>query len=214
MKTSEFLGRGLKMSNLWMGRDSIKDEIQLTDSECCIVFDFGCYFPYSNFNILTFGFSLGMEGFNDYKINHRYPNKGYQTISKKYGRKVSKIGYPYTMKLNEQFPILLCLKVGIKNQYITLVFLLKTNMTKDKPICSLELNYDFDKNKFYFMSHAKAESEGWYRYIWRSHEDENDEKGSNDILLSSPRKVDDNSYTLLYDDIIEPCPSSLSELLL
>lgn len=153
-----------------------------------------------------------MEEFDDYKINHRYPNKGYQTISKKYGRKVSKIGYPYTMKLNEQIPILLCLKVGIKNQYITLVFFLRTNMTKDKPICGLELNYNFDKNEFYFVSHEKTENYGWYHHIWRSHEVENKERGSNDILLNSPRKVGDNSYTLLYDDIIEPFPLSLSEI--
>lgn len=79
-------------------------------------------FPYSNSNGLTFDFSLGMEEFKDYKINNRYSNKYYQTISRKYRRKVSKIGYPYVMKLNEQAPMLLTLKIGIEDKYITLVF--------------------------------------------------------------------------------------------
>lgn len=34
-------------------------EIQLADDECCLVFDFGCYFPYSNTEDLIFDFSLG-----------------------------------------------------------------------------------------------------------------------------------------------------------
>lgn len=79
----------------------IKDEIQLAEDECCIVFDFGCYFPYSNPEVLVFDFSLGMETIKDYKLNKRYSNKCYQTISRKYGRKVSKVGYPYVMKINE-----------------------------------------------------------------------------------------------------------------
>ena len=39
----------------------VKDEIQLADDECCIVFDFGCYFPYSNFEVLNFNFTLGVD---------------------------------------------------------------------------------------------------------------------------------------------------------
>jgi hypothetical protein len=191
-----------------------KDEIQLADNECCIVFDFGCYFPYSNFEILTFDFSLGMEEFDDYKLNHRYPNKHYQTISKKYGRKVSKIGYPYIMKLDEQFQILLCLKLGIKEKYITTIFPLQTNMTKDKPTCGLSFHYYFDENKFQFMSLEKLEDKGWHHHIWSSHEVENDGKSYKDVLMRTPRRVDDNSSTLIYEDIIEPFPATLSDLML
>jgi hypothetical protein len=197
-----------------MNRELIKDEIRFTDSECCIIFDFGCYFPYSNIEILTFDFSLGMEEFDDYKINHRYPNKGYQTISKKYGRKVSKVGYPYIMKLDEQSPILLCLKVGIKKQYITMIFPLQTNMTKDKPTCALSFQYDFVKSEFYFISHEKAENQCWYHHIWRNYEVESDKKSDSDVLLNTPCKVGDDSYTFLYDNIIEPCPATLSDLML
>lgn len=190
----------------------IKDEIQLLDNECCIVFDFGCYFPYANFEILTFDFSLGMEEFEDYKINHRYRNKNYQTISKKYGRKVSKVGYPYILKLDEQIPFLLSLKVGIKKQYITIILPIETNMTKDKPICGLSLRYNFDKSQINFMSHEKNDNGGWYTHTWKNYQGENDRKGDNDILLDPPCEISNN--TILYENVIEPCPVTFSNLLL
>lgn len=195
-------------------REQIQNEIQLADDECCIVFDFSCYFPYANPEILTFDFSLGMEEFTDYKLNHRYPNHGYQTISKKYGRKVSKIGYPYIMKLNEQGPMLLTIKVGLKGEYITMVFPIRTNMTKDKAVCGLSLHYNFDKSEFHFFSHEKSEDGGWDPYYWYSHEIENGQKRDNDIILNTPYMVDKDSRTILYDDIIEPRPVTLMDLLL
>ncbi|MFT9076318.1 hypothetical protein [Ethanoligenens sp.] len=192
-----------------------KSEIQLLNNECCLVFDFGCYFPYSNFEMLTFNFSLGLEEFDDYKINHRYPNKNYHTISKKYGRKLSKIGYPYIMKLDEQSPMLLCLKAGINKQYITMIFPVQTNMTKDRPVSGLSLRYDFDKSEFHFTSYKKSVNRGAYHpHIWRNHEIEGDRKGNNDILLNPPCKVGGGSCTLLYDNVIEPCSTTLSDLLL
>lgn len=197
-----------------MNRELIKDEIKLTNDECCIVFDFGCYFPYSNSDILTFDFSLGMNKFDDYKLNHRYPNKCYQTISKKYGRKVSKLGYPYIMKLNEQSPMLLNLKVGLKGQCITTIFPIQTKMTKDKPVCGLTLHWDFDKSNFRFISYEKEDNGGWQQHNWYSYEVETDRMGDSDILLGTPQKVDDDSFTIIYSDIIELFPTPLLELVL
>ena len=191
----------------------IKKEIELSDDECCIVFDFGCYFPYSNFEILTFDFSLGMEEFCDYKINHRYPNKHYHTISKKYGRKVSKLGYPYIIKLSEQSPMLLCLKVGIKEQYITAIFPIQTSMTKDKPICGLSLHYNFDKTEFCFTSCEKVTDGGWHLHRWLNYGMKDDRRSDNDILLI-PHRVNEDSYTLIFDNIIKPYSSSLSDFAL
>jgi hypothetical protein len=190
----------------------MNSEIELAEDEGCIIFDFGCYFPYSNPDILTFDFSLGMEKFDDYKINHRYPNKYYQTISKKYGRKVSKIGYPYIIKLNEQSNILLCLNVGIKSQYVTLIFPLVTRLTKDAPICSLSLHYNFDKNEFCFMSQENTNN-GIIRHSWRNYEEKNGKKSDNDIFLNLPCRMDNDSSTLLYNDAIELSPCPLSQLL-
>lgn len=200
-----------------MNRELIENEIQLADDECCIVFDFGCYFPYSNVEILTFGFSLGIVEFDDYKINHRYPNKNYQTISKKYGRKISKLGYPYIMKLDEQkdqIPMLLRLRIGLKKQVLNLVFPLLTDMTKDKPICGLSLHYDFDKSEFHFTSHEKAKDVGWYCHNWYSCKVESNRKCDNDIILNPPQSIGDDSNMIVYDDIIKPYSLPLLDLCL
>ncbi|EGT4141295.1 hypothetical protein EQY97_10175 [Clostridium perfringens] len=190
----------------------VKNEINLAKDECCIVFDFGCYFPYSNINELTFDFALGMEQFNDYKINSRYPNKYYKTISRKYGRKVSKIGYPYVMKLNEQNPILLCLNIGVKDKYITLIFPIHTKMTKDKPICALKFHYMFDENKFYFISHEKSKELSYHQHIWKNYKSENETNNDNEILLNV-LSIDKDSNTIIYEDIVEPYSLSLQDLL-
>ena len=34
---------------------------KISEGKGCIVFDFGCYFPYSNQDILTLNFKLGKE---------------------------------------------------------------------------------------------------------------------------------------------------------
>lgn len=62
----------------------------------CIVFDFGIAPFWDNIDIKL---SLGSVELPDQKINHRYRNKSYYTITRKYGRKLSKIGYPYFFPL-------------------------------------------------------------------------------------------------------------------
>lgn len=190
-----------------MDRKLIESEIKLADDECCVVFDFGCYFPYSNAEVLKFDFSLGMKEFEDFRINHRYPNKNYQTISKTYGRKVSRLGYPYIMKLNEQGIMLLRLRVGTKESYGNLIFSLMTNMTKEKPICYLCLHYNFDENNFHFSTNEKLVNGDWCPHNWYSHAVNC--ITDKDVLLDTPRRADD---TLIYEDIITPYPCALSDL--
>lgn len=187
----------------------LRKEIDLKEDECCIVFDLGCYFPYANQDVLVFDFSLGEEKFSDYKKNHRYPNKGYQTISKKYGRKVSKVGYPYIMKLNEQHPMLLCVKIGLKdnenkNHYVSLVFPIETTMTKESPFCTLTLQYIFDDNKFTIYSTEEIEKGCRYLHRWLS--EEPDVKEESDIVMNC-RRVED-SFTLVYENVVTPYPLS------
>ena len=127
------------------------NEIKLKEDECCIVFDFGCYFPYEDADHLFFDFEFDEQIFNDKVINHRYPNKSYQTITKKYGRRLSKVGYPYIFKLDNQKLKMLHVKIGLqaeglKEQHITLNIPIETHMTKDKPACALTLHYFFDKD--------------------------------------------------------------------
>lgn len=198
-----------------MKNENIINEIQLASDECCIVFDFACAFPYSNPEILTFNFALGSEEFDDYKLNHRFSSKEWQTISKKYGRKISKIGYPYIMKLKEQAPMLLCIRIGIKEQYITMIFPVQTDMTKDSPVCGVSFRYDFDKCEFVFTTYEKnATSVGWKPHTWRSHKKESERfNEKNDIWLNAPCLIEE-AHTMIFEDVIEPCASRIEDLLL
>jgi len=192
------------------------DEIQLAEDECCIIFDFGCYFPYSNSEILIFDFSLGEIELGDKKINHRYINKGYQTISRTYGRRVSKLGYPYVMKLKEQEqPMLLCLKVGLKDKFITLMFPVVTKMTKEQPVCNLSLHYIFDKDEMHFQSHYICDDgKGWLTTEWVNFEIEEERKHKGMVVLQKPHRASDGDMIIIFDDIIEPHPSTIQDLLL
>lgn len=88
---------------------------EISKGKGCIVFDFACYFPYADQDFLIFKFKLGEEELEPYKYNHRYPNKDYVTISKKMGRRVSRIGYPVFVDLNEEYFFILEIEVGIKD---------------------------------------------------------------------------------------------------
>lgn len=112
-------------------------------ANACIVFDFGIISYLENLN---FSFSLGLEKITDIKLNKRYPNKDYRTISRKYGRKLSKIGYPYMLKLDEKIDevMLLVVHVGEKetDNYLEMVFPLEVHLSKEKPILNIRFLID------------------------------------------------------------------------
>ena len=116
-------------------------------ANACIVFDFGIINYLEN---LDFSFSLGMENMKDIKLNRRYPNKTYRTISRKYGRKLSKVGYPYMLKIEEKIDetILLAVRIGEKNtkNYLDMIFPLEIHLSKEKPVLEINflINEDFD----------------------------------------------------------------------
>ena len=205
-----------------MKKELFENEIQLAEDECCIIFDFACYFPYANVEVLEFGFSFGQVEHNDFKLNHRYPNKNYQTISKKYGRQLSKMGYPVVMKLSEQSPVRLVLKVGFHDNWqTTLIFPLLTNMTKERPVCALSLHFNFDwrtkekLGKFSFISYEKDEN-GWLQHRWRNYDIEDDVPAiPNDIIFETPDclKIEESIYTFIYKETITPFSSSLADLI-
>lgn len=80
----------------------LADEVTY-NHKACIVFDSIVYFPFENIRGSNFQFGVGIDGypFMDCELNHRYPNKEYYTISRKYGRRLSKIGYPYFLDLQD-----------------------------------------------------------------------------------------------------------------
>lgn len=115
--------------------------------------DIRILYPYSNTDVLSFGFGLVPETikltnnvtkrfetclFNDYLLNHRYPNKNYFTVSRKFGRKISKTGYPFYERLEKinLFKTLI-LKIGIKNSFCFFRFNLDFELTKENRVVNL-----------------------------------------------------------------------------
>ena len=98
---------------------------EISKGKGCIVFDFACYFPYADQDFLIFKFKLGEEELEPYKYNHRYPNKDYVTISKKMGRRVSRIGYPVFVDLNEEYFFILEIAMFIVHFYYGICSALK-----------------------------------------------------------------------------------------
>lgn len=190
--------------------NELSDEIE--NNKGCIVFDLGCYFPYSNWkDVLSFKFKLGEEKLEPYVLNHRYPNHGYATISKKSGRKLSKIGYPYFLELNMTHYILLTIEIGVQEQTMKLIFPVEVTLSKDKPVCGLTFHFNFesfDNPDFIFYSYKKAEDTGWYQYTWSNKEEK--ESNEKEIIMERPTLV--NKYTLLYKDVITPFSQKLNEL--
>lgn len=118
-----------------------------------------------------------LSGLEPYKYNHRYPNKDYVTISKKMGRRVSRIGYPVFVDLNEEYFFILEIEVGIKDyKTVKLDFPVIVKLTEEKPVCNLGFRFNFDAATFQFESYYEHENDGiiGHRHtIWTNKEDHN-----------------------------------------
>lgn len=177
----------------------------------CIVFDFGAYFPYDD--EIVFRIGVGLEKFTDQKTNHRYPNKNYHTISRTYGRKTSKIGYPYYIDITEltereEQIMLLDLEFGSPYEATSnSVFPLQLNLTKDKPVCGLSLRFIVEEWRFNFTSY-QWQDKGWIPIRWSNVAD------SEGII---PLNIADTNYKKaveLYDTTIEPLACKPEHLIL
>lgn len=165
-------------------------------ANACVVFDFGIINPLDN---LDFSFSLGMDEITDIKLNRRYPNKMYRTISRKYGRKLSKVGYPHMMKLDK--PIdetwLLAVRVGEKgtDNYLEMIFPLEVHLSKEKPILNIQLLIDEEFNLWVSSS----------RYLGNNTEEHvelTSEPNKNNCknILTTPTKS--GEHTLIFGDVL------------
>ena len=194
----------------------IREEISnplLSGKTGCIVFDFGAFFPYADDFSFTIG--LGLETLPDQKLNHRYPNKNYYTITRKYGRKLSKVGYPYYFDLSEskfsepenKQMFLLYVKTTIgkkteieKSKTVTAVFPLKPDLTKKKPVCSLSLRFNVEKMEYKFVSYEKKENDiGYIPIVWS-----NIPKDNMIPLILSGEINDEEKTMLMFNTVIEP----------
>lgn len=198
--------------------EQIYNEIseQTVQGKGCIVFDFGLFFPYRlrENEQIVFRFMLGMDDMQEQKVNHRYRNKGYYTITRKKGRGLYKCGYPHFFDFKEGEPVLylLCITFGLlkdgKEETIDLVFPLELHPTTEKPVFGLSLNLEFETGEFYFTSHEKDENGiGWKQHSWSIKQ------------LCSPytpleaAECDDESYTCIFVPSIKPFAQRPNELM-
>lgn len=192
----------------------ILDEVQekLSDGKTgCIIFDLACYFPYEA--KLTFDFRLGSKELTDKKVNHRYYNKAYHTISRTYGRKISKIGYPYFFDLDEYKSDIMLLNVTIGGGQsgeispLILIFPIEIKLTKSKPICSLSMRYDYHKGVCKFASNKRCKDLGWKSNYWTTIDEED-----NEAITLMNAEVDKSTNTVLFSDVITPYPDKPENL--
>ena len=194
----------------------IIEEVQteLDNNMGCIIFDLSCYFPYVEQEKLTIDFGIGLEKCDDIKLNHRYPNKGYVTVSKKNGRKLSKMGYPYFCELGKPLAMLLKINIGFKDEEdkITYIFPIEVNLTKEKPVCYLTFRQSFKTSFMKLFTTYHCEGGGWRTITWTNDTEEENFKGMTTIFLQSPNMIDEGVF--VYQDVITPVAQKTDELLI
>lgn len=101
------------------------------------------------------------SGFKDIKLNHRYPNHNWVTVSKKKGRSVCKLGYP-VIELVETLNDYKWLAIWCTFASTTSVeeclrwtycFNISAELSKEKPICELEVFFDLRKMCYTLETH-------------------------------------------------------------
>ena len=165
----------------------------LKDGEGCVVIDFGCYFPYANQKDMEIGISFDdNEKVQDSKPNHRYPNTGYSTLSRKYGKRVSRAGYPYIVKLGTtNFIMKLHMKMSRMN--IVLSFKMKCTLTKEKPVCDVEIRYLFDEGSIIIETYERKDKY-LYSKMWKNHRLDED-KDCTDLTIEGSDTIKKDEKT-------------------
>lgn len=202
----------------------------------CIVFDLGIAPFWDNIDIK---FSLGSVELPDQKINHRYNNKSYYTITRKYGRKLSKIGYPYffplqsaepshkdlwilalslTYHLDERREKFLKNNLEIEAVYpVEFFFPLQVCVTKENPVCSLSLRLWLAEEKpcITFKTSTCGADGVIHREIYTNLNDHPKCKSDIITMLDAPEEIpspDNHCHGLVYQTILKPHACSIEEL--
>lgn len=110
----------------------------LNMSDKLLVLDFGCFCKDLLTDNLHFDFRLGSHNCNNKKLNHRYPNKAFATLSKKYKNKmISKLGYTVVISKSELdengvFRDTLFVELGNRDNYSVMMFPLLIDFSDHK----------------------------------------------------------------------------------
>lgn len=192
----------------WYSYLDITEQKQLNDNKGFIIFDFSYYSKdMFDFCPYLFNFSIGTNECSDIKVNQRFANKCYWTISKKYGRKLSKVGYPYAVDLDRENIMMLSIKLGTKkNPFImALNFPLKISLTTANPYSYLQFILNLDTGDFRFKTLKKSDiSTGYDSIIWSNRKtDDNQHKTEHYHFMTAAQYIEETN-TFNYENIITP----------
>lgn len=107
-----------------------------------------CDFMLADFDVLSKNFPF--EDFQkmyqpckDFVYNHRFPNHGWVSLSRKIGRKISRIGYPMILPIDEMNEIKVFILRADKYYFC---FPIHINLSQKTPFSSFDVSlYGFDK---------------------------------------------------------------------
>lgn len=96
---------------------------------------------------------------------------------------------------------------------IQIIFPLQINVTKEKPVCGLSLHCIPGDGTIILYSHNRDEK-GWTRRLWCNKDEKTYRNRCNEfVLLHGFLPFDEEGNILIFDDVIEPFPSTLENLL-
>lgn len=158
---------------------------KINEGKGCIILDIGCsYNPYieavldkmklrsvSLADKLNLRLFISGKEMMDCKLNHRYRNKSYTTISK---RNTSKLGYPcyvepedFTKQISVQLKIEFVHKGGKIRDSTSITVPVQLNLDAKHPICMMRFYYQFrEKDLLYIYSWENDRDGGIYRHLW------------------------------------------------
>lgn len=195
----------------------IEDELEhevVDNKKGCIIIDAGILYPYKDDseNPLMFSLDIDDNPLKNVKLNHRYPNRGYYTITRKYGRRLSKIGYPYFVDLSDEpRRLLLTIHVGIGENVTHICIPIVVCLTENLPCCVLNLRFLFEKGEFSFKSY-NWDGTGWTDYQWKATKNSYAEDSEFEKIIGTSI-VDVKKHILFFDTEIKPFAQKMENLL-
>ena len=182
----------------------LREEIQLADGEGCIIFNFGYQLSPQETD-LEISFCLGME--EEQKSEHLPLIKGHEVAVKNYGDKLSTVGYPYKVKLNESNLSIVTIHFDTKRNGVpgrlSVSFGINGILTKEEPLANVTalLNHtcftvfsikNYDRDRIYLRKMST------YRDMQNAPD--------HDELIIEPIEIqeyDENSAHVIYSEVLD-----------
>lgn len=205
-----------------MFHEHIEDELHddvIKDHKGCLLLDAGFFHPWPDDpnNPVIFSIDIDGNSLQDVKLNHRYENKGYYTISRKYGRRVSQIGYPYYVDLNDELQkFMMTIHAGIGEDVVHLNIPVQVMLTQEKPVCGLSIRCIHENRECVFRScRNKNNHKEWLVNSWHAIKPgyQISFGDSESTILESP-EINKDTMTLTFTEEITPFPQKVEELFL